>query len=324
MNPQEQRARDLLAQGLFRKARDEFKVLCKTDRTRYLPWLIEANCGLARAMVAKGMKMEAMQVLSYLKTLGPSVVVQALEIELGADSAQTQGGLDGLLSLMADPNLPPPTRQRLADQAVLRFELPAEATPPSIAGELGAIIKALRAISERQFSLALDLVRPLPHVSPFSHWKTLVKGLAAFHGGNGEKAVRAFDTLPAASVPGKVSQPYRLLAETATAEQIRSSALPSEKTVEMACCLAGAPPGCGGILLRAEQAWRSGRPEGMYLALRSIPAFPRQGGDFIGTLSDFALGCLRILSVDQRDRYICELDESPTVVFQKAKWKRRC
>ena len=152
MNPQEQRARDLLAQGLFRKARDEFKVLCKTDRTRYLPWLIEANCGLARAMVAKGMKMEAMQVLSYLKTLGPSVVVQALEIELGADSAQTQGGLDGLLSLMADPNLPPPTRQRLADQAVLRFELPAEATPPSIAGELGAIIKALRAISERQFS----------------------------------------------------------------------------------------------------------------------------------------------------------------------------
>jgi len=306
LNPQEQRAREFLAQGKFRKARDEFKVLCKTDRARYLPWLIEANCGLARALAARGMKPDAMQVLAYLKTLGPSLLVQALEIELGADVGQTPGGLAGLLSLMGDPNLPAATRQRLADQAVLRFEIP-EATPHPGVGELAAIIKALQAISERQYQLALDLVRPLPHVSPFSHWKTLVKGMAAFHGGEWEKAVRAFDTLPADSAPGKAAQPYRLLA--ATTDPISQTAVPSEKTLEMAGRLAGAPPGCGGILSRAEQAWRNGRPDEMYRTLRSIPAFPKSGADFIGTLSDFALGCLRLLNLDQRDRYFCDLED---------------
>ena len=122
---------------------------------------------------------------------------------------------------------------------------------------------------------------------------------------NGKRRSRAFDSLPAASAPGKAAEPYRLLAASGSISQ---AALPSEKAVEMACRLAGAPPGCGGILSRAERAWRNGRPDEMYQALRSIPAFPKQGGDFIGTLSDFALGCLRMLPVDQKDRHICELE----------------
>ncbi|MGH7967432.1 MAG: hypothetical protein ACREIC_01760, partial [Limisphaerales bacterium] len=50
----EQRGREFLAQGRWRKARDEFKPLVKADRARYLPLLIEANVGLVREMISKG------------------------------------------------------------------------------------------------------------------------------------------------------------------------------------------------------------------------------------------------------------------------------
>ncbi len=62
---QEQRGREFLAARKFRKARDEFKLLCKVDRAKYLPLLIQANQGLVRDMLSKGMVSEAQQVVAY-------------------------------------------------------------------------------------------------------------------------------------------------------------------------------------------------------------------------------------------------------------------
>ena len=72
VDPQEQRARSFFAAGKFRKAREEFKLLCKRDRPRYLPLLIEANLGLVEEMLAKGQNSEAQQVIAYLKTIAPA------------------------------------------------------------------------------------------------------------------------------------------------------------------------------------------------------------------------------------------------------------
>ena len=49
--------------GRYRKARDDFKTLCKKDRGRYLPLLIEANVRLARQMLDTGFPDNARQVI---------------------------------------------------------------------------------------------------------------------------------------------------------------------------------------------------------------------------------------------------------------------
>ena len=88
MSKQERMAREYLAQGKFRKARDEFKVLVKLDRPKFLPLLVEANFALAREMLGKGMVSEARQLIEYLKTIAPPSTVLALELEAGATPKQ--------------------------------------------------------------------------------------------------------------------------------------------------------------------------------------------------------------------------------------------
>ena len=46
------RVLEMMRDGRWRKARDAVKDLCKRDRMRYLPLLIEANIGLVREMLA--------------------------------------------------------------------------------------------------------------------------------------------------------------------------------------------------------------------------------------------------------------------------------
>ena len=86
LSPSEARARDFLAQGRWRKARDEFKVICKIDRAKYLPLLIQANVGLTREMLAKGLVSEAQPVLAYLKTIAAPAELQPLKLEFALKS----------------------------------------------------------------------------------------------------------------------------------------------------------------------------------------------------------------------------------------------
>jgi len=120
----EGRARDFLAKGQWRKARDEIKPLAKIDRPRYLPLLIQANVGLSREMIAKGQIPEAQQVLAYLATIASPDQLRAVELELAGRSQSTPDALGKVLSALADhvSPLPQADQIRLADQAVLLFQ----------------------------------------------------------------------------------------------------------------------------------------------------------------------------------------------------------
>jgi len=87
----EQRAREHLVARRFRKARDDFKVLCKQDRAKYLPWLIQANKGLAEEMMAKGLVAEARQVLDYLATIATADELRAVEVSYAVKSGDAPG-----------------------------------------------------------------------------------------------------------------------------------------------------------------------------------------------------------------------------------------
>ncbi len=321
MNPQERAGREYLARGRFRKAREEFKLLCKIDRPKFLPLLVEANIGLAREMAGKGLVADAQQVLSYLKTIAAPEQLLGLELELGAGSATPGQGsaLPDILQTLAKPSLAGAERQHLADWAVLAFEPVPNPRPEvaALAQELGAIVSALRAISERQFDQALELVRPLGQASVFSHWKVFVKGLGAFYCGDLERAGRFFRSLPAGSVPGKASQSYLLLLSSSPVAA--NSPLPSEAVIEWAGRMTG-ERGLGGALLRAEQAWRKADPVQMYQNLRGgIPRFPGEGPDLIGVLSEFAVHCSFTLPFELRENY----DELADMIVEEARSKNQ-
>jgi len=311
IDAQERAAREFLAQGRFRKARDGFKLLCKIDRPKFLPLLVEANIKLAREMAGKGMVSEAQQVLSYLKTIVASEQLLALELELGASSATPGQGcaVMDILKTMVKPALAGSERQSLADWVVLSFE-PVPPPPPELAAvaqELEAIVSALRAVSGRQFSQALELVRPLGQASVFSHWKAFIKGLGAFYCGDSVRAARFFAGLPAGSAPEKAGRSYLLLLGSSPLSN--GWPLPSEAAIEWAGRLTG-EPGLGGALLRAEQAWRKANPAQMYQSLRTgIPRFPGEGLDLIGVLSEFAANCIFTLPRELLDNYDDLADE---------------
>ncbi len=302
MSSQERVARDLLASGRFRKARDEFKVLCKADRQKYLPLLVEANIGLAREMLGKNMVEEARQVLVYLKTIARPEQLRVLELELNVNSKGAGSGvaLADMLELLALSVGSELECRRIVDQAVLTMETVANPRTEvaSTAAEFQMVVLGLRAISEGQFQKALDLVRPLGQASIFSHWKTFIKGLAAFHVGERDKAVRLLTSLPPDSVPGKARQPYLLLAEAQPVT--KNSPLPSVTVLDAACRLTGAR-GCGSALRMAEDAWRKGKPAEAYRHLRkNIPSFPSEDMGLIGALSEFSTQCIFLLPVEQK------------------------
>ncbi len=298
----EGRAREYLASGRFRKARDEIKPLVKIDRARYLPLLIEANKGLVREMLAKGQVSEAQQVIAYMKTIASPAEVCALELESSAKSDDPQTVVSKALPLLTDA-LAEPEKRRLADRLVLAFQpVPAgSAGSPEIAAELQAVHEAFAAVAASQFERAQELLRPLAQSSVFSHWKLFIKGLVSFYGGEIEKAARCFAGLPPDSVPAKASQPYLLSA--GKWQSPKGTHQPSEAVVEGAARLAGLA-GMARVLARAEQSWKAGRYAGSYQIVRGgVAGFPSATPDALGALSEFYFKAVFSLPREEADEY---------------------
>ena len=297
----EQRANDHLSAGRWRKAREDLKPLCKKDRAKFLPLLIEANVGLAREMLAKRLVSEAQQVVAYLKTIAPVEVIRGLELQIAAHSRDLSQFLPGAIALLATAggSMPAGEKLRWADQVVLAFSLAPSGTPEEaqVAAEARIIHEALEAIGAEQNDRALDIIRPVGRDSAFSHWKLFVKGLAAFHGGDAGKAVRIFESLPAESVPGRARAPYLLLLGQAPPEG-RPLA---EPVLDAALRLSG-HGGHGGWLARAEAFWRARKHRESYKAVReALPSFPSEGLDLSGVLSEFYF--TSIFTLDEESRF---------------------
>jgi tetratricopeptide (TPR) repeat protein len=311
MPPQEQRARELLAQGRWRKARDEIKLLCKQDRAKYLPLLVQANTGLVRDMLAKGQVSEAQQTLAYLKTIAAPGEMRVIELELAGRSGDFSGQTVGLAECLVNPSTPlsETEQRRLVDQLVVAFQPLDTSTSKTatLAPELNAVHQALEAVAEGQAPRVGELLRPLAFNSVFSHWKLFLKGLAAFHRGDHDKAARFFAELPADSVPGRARRPYLIWLGQ---EKISGNgSVPTEPVLEVLCRFASAPEATR-ILLQAEKLWHQQRPDEMYRLLRQgIDAFPSEDLDWVGALSAFCYHCLFILPEEEADDYADYLED---------------
>jgi tetratricopeptide (TPR) repeat protein len=307
----EKRAREFLAAGRFRKAREELKLLCKIDRAKYLPLLIQANQGLAKEMLSKGMVSEAQQVLAYLKTIASPAELRALELQMASKSDDWQLLLDNAVATLSDPgaSLSESARCQLADQAIAAWQPWNGANPnaQALASEVEAIHQALRLVSEQQYDRAQETLRPLSRGSVFGHWKLFAKGLIAFHSGDLDKAARCFAELPPDSAPAKASQPYLLLVgklEGATNNR------PIPETVVDTSCRLLEQPSLGRLLSRADQLWRSKRYRDSYRVLRdAIANFPSENLDGMGVLSEFYFNAVFSLPDEEADDYCCFFED---------------
>src|SRR5438876_3556864 len=137
--------------GRFRKARDIYKILCKQDREKNLPGLIEANRRLAEQLMENGLISEAQQVLAYLKTIAPSSIMLANDVCIALKKHDWQTALDGALRLRIETHNEH-DRAAVADALVLAFPDREEASRLAVpeASDLVAVLGALRCVSEER------------------------------------------------------------------------------------------------------------------------------------------------------------------------------
>ncbi len=303
----EQRAREFLAQAKWRKARDELKPLVKLDRVRYLSLLIQANLGLVRELMAKGLVADAQPILAYLATIAPAEQLRAVELEMAGKTGKHTDILPRCVAALCEASLQLPASERcsLADQTILAFQDVPDATDPAcvrLAAEVRAVHDALLAISMQQWERATEALRSISHRSAFSHWTVFLKGVMAFHGGDTARAARCFAGLPPNSVTAKASQTYLLLAGRMPLAK-QGQPIP-EPVLDAACRLAGYAS-AGRVLLRAEQHWKAGRHTESYRSVRdTVAQFPTESGDWLGALTEFYFRAAHSMSEADSREYL--------------------
>ncbi len=277
-----------MAAARFRKARDTYKILCKQDRQKYLPELIQANRRLAEQLMENGLVSEAEQVLAYLKTIAPPLTVGVTDICFALKKQDWKTAQDGALQLWDKRSEVQSGRDRavVADALVLAFpELHKDSEPVfSESSDLEAILGALRSVSEERWEKAQELLRSIPRSSLFADWKILIKGMIAFYSGDFKKAQTLFGQLPPHGVPARAARAFELFLVSIDLQKFDEAT--RYELAKGACCLLKAahlaPP-----LLRADQAWRAGRHVDSYKEMRGVPGFPSEEPDLAGALSDF-------------------------------------
>jgi tetratricopeptide (TPR) repeat protein len=301
----EKQARDHMAAARFRHARDTYKILCKQDRERFLPGLIEANSRLAEEMMQNGMISEAEAVLTYLKTIAPSLSIAAIEISFALKRNDWQSAWDAAVLIRKDAATVHGERHKatVADALVLAFpgvEEIGDLNAPD-ASELAAIVSALRCVSEERWEQAQELLRPIPRGSLFAAWKILVKGMIAFYMSDLKKAETLFGQLPPHGATAGAAHAFRVFLGSGYWQNFKEPR--TGRVLESACRLLSftdlAP-----ALTRADQSWRAARHTDSYKEIRQAPGFPSELPDLCGALSDFYFKAPFAMPDAPHDKYI--------------------
>ena len=301
----EKQASDDMAAGRFRKARDTYKVLCKQDRQKYLPVLIEANRRLSEQLMEKGLTSEAQQVLAYLATIAPASTIAAQDLSIVLRQQDWQRAFDRALRLVTDTAavLNERDRAEIADAFVLAFPNAQELSklPVTEASELRSVLGAVRCLCQEQWEQAQEFLRPVPRGSLFAAWKILIKAMIAFYRGDSERARTLFLQVSPHGVPIRVSKALLLFLRTDHAPKLDEPA--HEQTTRCACAFLGAST-LAPFLMRAERSWQAGRFEDSYKEIRQAPDFPSEQMDLAGALSDFYFRAPFAMRGTARERYL--------------------
>lgn len=260
-----------LERGKWRKARDFAKQLCKKERDRYLPLVIQANVGLCRDMIAKRQLSEAGIVLEHLRTIADEAVCQ----ELAARLEQAESGdVDALVSHAPDAServwrevLESAGRleageESVPDSAWLAADALAagKAEPPPggdgeplgerVREELQAVRQARDATAEGDWEEARTLLRRVPARSIFRHWRLFLRGVRHWFQDEETAARQCFERLPAGSACAR--------AAAAIAGEGRASGIDRGSLARWWIASSGAGNVDAQAIAKIEAAWAAG------------------------------------------------------------------
>ncbi len=300
-------ARELLAKGKFRQAKDAFKDLCKIDKAKYLPELLQSYHGLANQMIQNGQAADAAKIIENIKALssgGDGGGEVSLEIAIAMKKKDYEAiarVCEKHLSQKKDMSvlLEIPT---VADALVVAFqEFPALKTAcPAVHGELIAIQQALADVSGEKYDDAWGKVKGIGTHSLFSRWKLFIKGLVAFYKNEDEKALEAFGRVPSDTLLHNVARTYSYLLNKSSLNRTT----PSEPVLQKICDIAGYPD-LASSLPRAEVLWQSGRRYESYCHIfKTMQPFPGEGKDIAGILSRFYFNIIHHLHPKEAIPYL--------------------
>ncbi len=253
----------------WRKARDAAKELCKRDRARYLDLLIQANVGLAREMLGKGLIKEAETVATHLASFAPPETVALLRQEMATPQGKRQlealvdsGGAGWwAVALRADEILLQQGAISLAEQAAIDLLVTDSFVPDVVGGEermakLVAELKAVRnacdATGEGRWQEAKDALRSLPRQSIFWQWRIFLRGLRCIFAEEEETARQCFSQLPEAGSLARA-------AATFAPDLVKiTRAAPIPARIPLYLAATGQPAAWAAPLLTATASWKAG------------------------------------------------------------------
>ena len=228
----EQAGLELLRVGKFRKARDAFKSLNKSQPSRALPLLIDANLGLAQDMMAKGQVSEANQVLAYLKTIAPAGF--KLNLTPPEVVVNPRDAWAGRVPLAAQrlASAAPLTDAAIcaADEMILGASSPDHPAHPDAAAILTALELGYGPAAAAETAA---LLRTVPRSSPFSHWVLFFKGMTALESGDRTRAAECFRRVPEKSLL------HPAICALLTLCGVSETPQPTPRTVRALCSWAG-------------------------------------------------------------------------------------
>lgn len=290
---------DRMRDGRWRKARDAAKDLCKKDRARYLPLLVEANAGLVGEMLSKGLVKEAETVLAYLETIAPAERVaqlragmaeSAVRPPVAAGKAAAAGGAVGwALTLRAARETADGREASPADQAAVDQLVADSFVPPvdsgddeesRVAAELAAVRKACDATGDGRWEEAKEALRDLPQRSVFRHWRMFLRGVRCVFEDDLQTARRCFGGLPAGGALA--------LAAAAFDPVVGKASAPLRARVPLLLAATGQPEAWASPILAAAAAWKANKRFKALEELRrgSKGAFPTQRPGLGSALTD--------------------------------------
>jgi len=292
---------ELMRLERWRKARDAAKDLCKKDRGRYLQLLIDANIGLVREMIGKGLLKEAATVVDYLATIAPAGQVAALRVELASPAGKRQAQAPGdagaaewwAAAMRADEGMAA-GKQLPADLAALDLLVtdpfqpaPAEADERGrrLAGELAAVRLACDATGDGRWDEAREALRRLPRQSVFWQWRLFLRGVRCVFEDEPETARQCFGQL----------QPGGALARAATVFGPDTSKepklAPASAKVSFFLAATGQPAAWCAPILTAVASWKAGQRVKAFteLAAAMKEDFPSREPGLPAVLSDALL-----------------------------------
>lgn len=288
----------------FRDACNHLKKLVNHDKDKYLPGLIAAYKELFKKLLETGHLQKAKIILTKLEKLNDRVIHYAEKILLSIargdfyESPQLASGW-----LASGNSYKDEEKIIIADGLMVGFqenEMP-EIPDIKIKSEYTAVQSALRDVTRQNYDAAAESLRSVGTRSMFFLWKMFIKGLIFFYKGDDEKALRAFEKLPASSVPGKSARAYSIIIGNGkdTGEQNKDMNL-----LKNICLLAGEKR-LVNILPRADYLWRVGRFRDSYRHVADkLDGFPSEEHGIENSLTTFYFNSVLYMEEEQAYKYM--------------------